>query len=111
MVARAIHEARIEAVGERSGAMAELGYPTPDFRADRLRSGNGASRRPRGHRLRAVERLLGSRPRARSRSGDDLGARRALSRANPLVRAPTRKSSFEVLVRTPGFLICISCAV
>src|SRR5207249_7829229 len=64
MVARAVCEARIEAVGEWPGTMAQLGYPPPDFRAHRLRSSNAASQRPRGHRLRAVQRLLGSRPRA-----------------------------------------------
>src|SRR5258706_8128747 len=108
MAARAIHEARIEAVGERSGAMAELGYPPPDFRADRLCSGNGASRRARGHRLRAVQRLLGSRPRARSGSRDDLRARRTLSRAQSLVRAQTQKSSLDALARAPGFLAGIA---
>src|SRR5207249_7775598 len=38
MVARAVCEARIKAVGEWPGTMAQLGYPPPDFRAHRLRS-------------------------------------------------------------------------
>src|SRR5258708_2885221 len=110
VVARAIHEARIEAVGERPGTMAQLGHPCPDFRAHRLRSSNGASRCARGNRLRAVQRLLGSRPRAPSRSGDGLRACRALPGTQPLLRAQTRKSSFDALARAPGFLAGIASA-
>src|SRR5205807_646624 len=71
VVALPVHEARIKAVAERRGTVAQLGHPAPELRAHRLRSSNAASRREGGYCLRAVQRLLGSRPRAPGPRSDD----------------------------------------
>src|SRR5438046_10697043 len=88
--------------------MAQLGHPPPYFRAHRLRSSNAASRRTRGHRLRAVQRLLGSRPRAPGCPGDDLRACRAPSSTQPLLCAQTPEFSLDAPARAPGFLAGIA---
>src|SRR5437667_2165494 len=104
MAARPVRAARIEAIGERPGAMAQLGYPPAELRADRLCSGHGGSQRPRSHRLRVVQPSLGSRARARGRTGDDLRAGPALSGTPAHRGIQTQESSLDAPARAPGFL-------
>src|SRR5437879_10120533 len=60
--------------------------------------------RPRSHRLRVVQRLLGSRARARGRPGDDLRAGPALSGTPAHRGIQTQESSLDAPARAPGFL-------